>query len=93
MTNGIDHIHDEGHDLARLVTQPTRRAILRLLAAGPRTVIGLAEELGLKQGNVSHHLHPLRLRRLVEGHRTGVHVRYHLTDAGRAAASRFGVLD
>lgn len=53
--------------LFRSLADPTRLAILRLLALGERRVVDLAGELGLAQSTVSGHLACLRDCGLVVG--------------------------
>ena len=62
----------------RLLGDPTRLGILRLLAGGPKKVKVLCKALGLKQPNVSHHLGLLRGGRLVDGTRKGKAVTYSI---------------
>jgi len=65
-----------------MLSEPTRLAILRLLAKGPRNVTALCKGLGLRQPNVSHHLGLLRMGRLVDGVRQGRSVAYAINKAG-----------
>ena len=47
-------------DVFNAIAEPQRRAILNLLAQGERSVNDIAEELGLKQPQVSKHLRVLK---------------------------------
>lgn len=47
-------------DVFNAIAEPQRRAILSLLAQGERSVNHIAEELGLKQPQVSKHLRVLK---------------------------------
>ena len=47
-------------DVFNAIAEPQRRAILSLLAQGERSVNDIAEELGLKQPQVSKHLRVLK---------------------------------
>jgi len=52
-------------DVFNAIAEPQRRAILNLLAQGERSVNDIAEELGLKQPQVSKHLRVLKAVDLV----------------------------
>ena len=62
----------------RLLSDPTRLGILRLLAGGPKNVKALCKALGLRQPAVSHHLGYLRAGRLVDRPRKGRSVAYSI---------------
>lgn len=66
-----------GHALA----DPTRLMILYTIAAEPRRVGDIADELQLPQTTVSRHLKILRDRYLVEAERQGHEVHYSVADA------------
>ncbi len=68
-------------DVLKTLASPRRLEILHRLAAGPRLVGELAEELHLSQPNVSQHLTVLRTAGLVDADREGREARYRLTDA------------
>jgi DNA-binding transcriptional ArsR family regulator len=66
--------------LFRVLGDPTRLAIVELLAERPRTVSELVEATGSPQSRVSSHLACLRWCRIVEDERHGRHVTYRLRD-------------
>jgi DNA-binding transcriptional ArsR family regulator len=72
---------------------PTRRAILERLRAGPRSVGELADGLPVSRPAVSQHLRVLKQARLVSEARAGTRRIYRLDPAGagelRAWADRF----
>lgn len=61
----------EKAELMRLLGHPTRLAIIRQLADGPKCVTDIQELLDVPQGNVSQHLMALRSRRIVDCHEHG----------------------
>lgn len=63
------------------LADPKRIMILYTLAAGPRNVTQLSEELGLPQPTTSRHLKVLRERDMVNTERSGASVIYTLADA------------
>ncbi len=67
-------------DMFRVLSNASRLAIVRELAAGDRAVHELVEALDLPQPRVSEHLATLRAARLVERSRNGRSVSYHLVD-------------
>ncbi|HEX6094068.1 MAG TPA: metalloregulator ArsR/SmtB family transcription factor, partial [Dongiaceae bacterium] len=67
-------------EVLKTLASPRRLEILHRLAAGPRGVGHLAEELRLSQPNVSQHLAVLRAAGVVEAERDGREVRYRLSD-------------
>lgn len=64
----------------RVLGDPTRLGVLRLLLERPRTVSELVEATGSSQSKLSNHLACLRWCRLVEGEREGRHVTYRVID-------------
>jgi len=64
-----------------LLSDPTRRGILAMLAKGPKNVTSLCNTLKLKQPTISHHLGLLRMGRLVVGTRQGKSVVYETDKA------------
>ena len=66
--------------LFRVLGDPTRLGVLRLLLERPRTVSELVEAMGSSQSKLSNHLACLRWCRLVDGEREGRHVTYRVTD-------------
>ena len=65
----------------RAIADPTRRAILDLLAASERSVKELTAEFSISQPAVSQHLRELRSARLVAARREHREQRYRLTAA------------
>jgi DNA-binding transcriptional ArsR family regulator len=67
------------HDsLFRALSDPTRRKILELLAAGDRTAGDIAEQFPIAFASVSHHLGVLKAAGLVATEREGQFIRYRL---------------
>ena len=64
--------------LFKAVADPTRRRILKLLAAGPRTVGEVVRQFELAQPTISCHLAVLREAELVRANRKGQYVIYSL---------------
>ncbi len=69
----------------RVLSDPTRLAILELLLAAPRTVSELVELLEVPQSRVSNHLACLRWCEFVDGERDGRQVTYRIRE-GRVRA-------
>jgi ArsR family transcriptional regulator, zinc-responsive transcriptional repressor len=67
-------------DIFKALSNPLRIAIVRELAGGDRAVHELVDALEVAQPRVSEHLAILRGARLVEAHRDGRTVTYHLVD-------------
>lgn len=78
--HGYDAGVERATELFRVLANPARVAIVRELAHGDRAVHELVEILDLTQPRVSEHLATLRAARLVERHREGRSVSYHLVD-------------
>lgn len=68
---------------------PTRRAVLELLRAGPRPVGELARQLPVSRPAVSQHLRVLRDARLVRDRREGARRLYALDPEGLVALRAF----
>lgn len=66
-------------DVFAVIADPTRRQILRVLAAGKRPVGDLVDELGVSQPTVSKHLKVLRNAGLVDTQAVGQKRFYSLT--------------
>ena len=66
------------NDVFRALADPTRREILKLLRAGPRTSGEIAERFPSSWATISRHLGILRDSNLVLAERDGQHVRYEL---------------
>lgn len=69
----------------RVLADDTRFAVIEALMARSRTTGELAEELGVEQSLLSHHLKVLRDAELVSAERTGRHARYSLSPGVHAA--------
>jgi ArsR family transcriptional regulator, zinc-responsive transcriptional repressor len=67
-------------DIFKALANPLRVGIVRELATGDRAVHQLVDALDVSQPRVSEHLAILRGARLVEAHRSGRTVTYHLVD-------------
>ncbi len=68
-------------DVFRAVADPTRRAILDRLRAGPAAVNALADDFRQSRPAISKHLRVLRQARLVSEERVGRERRYELRPA------------
>lgn len=81
-TNGSkDANYRKSAGLLKLISDPTRLAIVDILRGGEMHVTDLCERLALgSQPAVSHHLALLRHGRIIEPRRTGKHNFYSLTE-------------
>jgi|SRR5579883_1013161 len=66
------------HDVFRAIADPTRRALLDRLRAGPTPVNTLAADFRQSRPAISRHLRVLRQARLVSEHRAGRERLYRL---------------
>ena len=66
------------NDVFRALADPTRREILKLLRAGPRTSGEIAERFPSTWATISRHLGILKDARLVLAERDGQSIRYEL---------------
>jgi rhodanese-related sulfurtransferase len=73
-------IYEQIARIGKATASPGRLELLDLLTQGPRTVEGLAAQIGQSVANTSHHLQVLRRARLVESEKAGLHVTYRLAD-------------
>jgi ArsR family transcriptional regulator len=64
--------------LFKALNDPTRRAILEALRAGPRTAGEIAEQFQFSKPTISHHLDLLRQADLVTSSKKGLFVTYTL---------------
>jgi DNA-binding transcriptional ArsR family regulator len=71
------------------LSDPNRRAILATVRGGHRAVGEIADELGLSQQIVSHHLKVLRTAGLVSGSRSGTRHLYAVRVDGLAVGRAF----
>jgi len=69
----------------KVLAEPHRLAILKLLFAGPKYVGEINASLTIEQSLLSHHLKVLRQQGFVESHRIGKAVRYQLVPTVRPA--------
>ena len=75
-------------DLWEAIGDPTRRAVLDLLVSrGEATATALTTEMPVSRQAVSKHLAILERVGLIEGHRQGREVRYHVRDERLADAT------
>lgn len=74
------------HDLERVaarfkvLAEPARLRVLQCLRGGPQHVSALMEATGLRQANLSKHLHTLHTHGLVGRARTGRFIHYAIAD-------------
>ncbi len=73
----------------KALSDPTRRAILDLLAEGTRTSTEIAEALDLPPPNASYHLDLLRQSGLVTAEKDGRFVRYTLATTALEEATQW----
>ena len=66
--------------LLRLISEPTKHALLSALREGERTVSDLVATTGREQSNLSHHLAVLREQGLVRVRAVGRQRHYRLAD-------------
>lgn len=66
------------NDVFRALSDPTRREILEMLRAGPRTSGEIAERFTTSWATVSRHLSVLKDAGLIQAERNGQHVVYEL---------------
>ena len=78
-------------ELFRALSDPSRVRIVSALAEREMNVGALAAAVGLSESAVSHHLHGLRLIRLVRTRKTGRQVYYSLDDEHIADLYRRGL--
>ena len=69
------------------VGEPTRLAILRILATGEKTVTELAKVCQVEIVNISHHLNLMKAAGLVTAERDGRFMRYNLVGAKATAGA------
>jgi ArsR family transcriptional regulator, zinc-responsive transcriptional repressor len=74
------HGLERATDIFKALSNPLRVGIVRELAGGDRAVHELVDALGVAQPRISEHLAILRGARLVQAHRHGRSVSYHLVD-------------
>ncbi len=65
-------------DTFQALADPTRREILRMLAAGELSAGEIADRFSIARPSVSHHLAVLRAAGLVTDERRGQHIVYSL---------------
>jgi ArsR family transcriptional regulator, lead/cadmium/zinc/bismuth-responsive transcriptional repressor len=91
-TRSLDE-HDAAHvaELFRAFSDTSRVRILSALIGRELNVSALAEEVGISESAISHHLRGLRQMRLVEARREGKEVYYRLEDEHIIALFQQGV--
>ena len=75
-----DTIYEQFARLGKATAAPKRLELLDLLCQGPRTVEALAEQAAISVANASQHLQVLRMARLVDAEKKGLHVEYRISD-------------
>lgn len=75
----------------RLLAEPTRLAVLRLIAPAPLSVNEIAQRLNVEQTLLSHHLALLRRGGLVQAQREGKCWMYGVAPAVRLSGSHEGL--
>lgn len=78
-------------ELLAALAAPERLKIVRFLADGRHNVTEIAEMLAVPAVNVSHHLHVLKVSRLIEGKKKGRFVWYSLRSGVLEEAVAAGV--
>lgn len=78
-------------ELLAALAAPERLKIVRFLAEGPHNVTEIADMLAIPAVNVSHHLHVLKVSRLIQGKKKGRFVWYSLRAGVLEEAVRAGV--
>jgi rhodanese-related sulfurtransferase/DNA-binding transcriptional ArsR family regulator len=74
-------IYEQIARIGQASASPSRLELLDLLSQGPRTVEGLAQQIGQSVATTSHHLQVLRRARLVDAEKAGLYVTYRLADS------------
>jgi len=91
---GPDPAQGDPADCARrlkVLADPTRLGVVRLLMEGPRHVWAINEEIGIDQSLLSHHLRVMRDAGIVVSERDGRAVLYRLSPDTRPVGGREGV--
>lgn len=66
------------HDVFQAIADPSRRAMLKLLAEGELPIAAIAERFPISRTAVNKHLHMLANAGLVDSRRVGRQTRYRL---------------
>lgn len=82
-------VRRQGGDPFAALGDPNRRRIVEILAAGPRSVGDLADELPISRPAVSRHLRLLREARLVVEERAGTSRVHRLDEHGAEAVEAY----
>ena len=69
----------------RVLSDPTRLAVMRMLGRAPRVVGELVAALGIEQSLLSHHLRVLREAGLVRSESEGQCRRYSIVSPGKGS--------
>lgn len=75
-----DEIAGQLAELFRSLSDPNRIRLISIMARGEINVGSLAQEVGISESSVSHHLRGLRQMRLVRARKDGRQVFYRLDD-------------
>lgn len=75
-----DEIAGQLAELFRSLSDPNRIRLISVMARGEINVGSLAQEVGISESSVSHHLRGLRQMRLVRARKDGRQVFYRLDD-------------
>lgn len=78
-------------ELLAALAAPERLKIVRFLADGPHNVTEIADMLAIPAVNVSHHLHVLKVSRLIQGKKKGRFVWYSLCPGVLEEAVKAGI--
>lgn len=77
----------------KVLADPTRLAVIRLLLEQPQHVHTLSERLAVEQSLLSHHLKIMRDAKLVAGTRDGKQVLYSVTEGIRHSFEKQDAID
>ncbi|KAB2843126.1 metalloregulator ArsR/SmtB family transcription factor [bacterium] len=75
-----DRIYEQFSRIGKAISSPHRLEIIDILSQGEKAVEGVAKALSIPIANASHHLQAMRAAGLVEAHKAGTFVYYHLAD-------------
>ncbi len=86
-----EHLAAHVAELFRAFSDTSRVRIVSALMAGEMNISALAEEVGISESAVSHHLRGLRQMRMVQSRRDGKEVYYRIEDEHIIALFQQGV--
>src|SRR5207247_104129 len=75
-----NQLYEQFARIGKALSSAHRLELLEVLAQGEHSVEVLAHETGMSVANTSQHLQVLRAAQLVDVHREGVYIYYHLAD-------------